>query len=230
MKYKDVGQQQREDKTLDKIRSYVREEKEFTKRNEVHKFVKKRQIMYRRVMVNGQSNDQLIVPQGCRETVMSLAHEALMGGHFGTKKTLQKIQAKFFWPGMSSEITRFCRSCDECQRTVSKGKVTRAKLGRMPPVSRVTVDLVGPIEPRASNGSRYILTIVDFATRYPEAVALKNIDTASVAEALMSVLSRVGIPKEIMSERNTVCVRYDARVYQVIINKKPFYHPVPCDV
>ncbi|XP_068240045.1 uncharacterized protein [Palaemon carinicauda] len=68
---------------------------------------------------------------------------------------------------------------------------------------RVAVDIVGPIKPRASDGSRYILTIVDYATRYPEAVALKNIDSVTVAEALLSVFSRVGIPKEVLSDRGT---------------------------
>ncbi|ROT79099.1 hypothetical protein C7M84_002182 [Penaeus vannamei] len=108
---------------------------------------------------------------------------------------------------MSSEVARFCRSCDPCQRTVDKGRVSRAKLGRMPmitePFQRVAVDIVGPIEPRADDGSRYILTIVDYATRYPEAIPLKNVETVSVAEALMSVFSRVGIPKEIMSDKGS---------------------------
>lgn len=138
---------------------------------------------------------------------MEIAHSSLMSGHLGIKKTLTRIQNKFFWPGMSSEVARFCRSCDPCQRTVDKGRVSRAKLGRMPmitePFQRVAVDIVGPIEPRADDGSRYILTIVDYATRYPEAIPLKNVETVSVAEALMSVFSRVGIPKEIMSDKGS---------------------------
>ncbi|XP_068250702.1 uncharacterized protein [Palaemon carinicauda] len=108
---------------------------------------------------------------------------------------------------MSVQITRFCRSSDACQRMVDKGRVKKVKLGRMPliqePFQRVAVDIVGPIEPRASDGSRYILTIVDYATRYPEAVALKNVDSVTVAEALLSVFSRVGIPKEVLSDRGT---------------------------
>ena len=33
----------------------------------------------------------------------------------------------------------------------------------------------------------YILTLVDYATRYPEAVPLKNIDTKTVAEGLLNI-------------------------------------------
>ena len=44
---------------------------------------------------------------------------------------------------------------------------------------------------------------MDFATRYPEAVALKNITTTTVAEALMSIFARVGVPEEGLSDRGT---------------------------
>ena len=38
------------------------------------------------------------------------------------------------------------------------------------PFERVAVDLIGPINSMSDNRNRYILTIVDYATRYPEAV------------------------------------------------------------
>ena len=52
----------------------------------------------------------------------------------------------------------------------------------------------------SERGHRYILTVVDYATRYPEAMALKNITTKTVAEALVEIYSRVGIPKEVLSD------------------------------
>ena len=45
-----------------------------------------------------------------------------------------------------------------------------------------------------------ILTLVDFATCYPEAVPLKNIDTETVAEALVDIFNRLGVPEEILSD------------------------------
>ena len=55
----------------------------------------------------------------------------------------------------------------------------------------------------SEKGNRYILTVVDFATRYPEAVVLPKIETDQVAEALLEVFSRVGFPKEMLSDRGT---------------------------
>ncbi|KAK7498343.1 hypothetical protein BaRGS_00010297 [Batillaria attramentaria] len=52
-------------------------------------------------------------------------------------------------------------------------------------------------------GYRYVLTLVDMATRFPEAIPLRNIDTASVAEALLTIFSRVGFPDQIVSDNGT---------------------------
>ena len=45
--------------------------------------------------------------------------------------------------------------------------------------------------------------MVDYATRYPEAVTLKSIETESIAEALVEIFSRVGVPSELLSGRGT---------------------------
>ena len=116
---------------------------------------------------------------------MTLAHAGIMSGHQGVHRNQERITANFWWPGMTDDVTRFCHSCDACQRTVSKGQVAKVPLGKMPiidtPFKRVAIDLVGEIFPAFSRGHRYILTVVDFATRYPEAVALKNTSTTAVA-------------------------------------------------
>ena len=66
----------------------------------------------------------------------------------------------------------------------------------------VSVDLFGPIEPRSDKKSRFILTMTDYATkyRYHEAVALPSIETERMAEALVGMISRVGISSEMLIE------------------------------
>ena len=91
---------------------------------------------------------------------------------------------------------------------ISEGRVPKVPLGKMPvietpPFKRVALDLIGELFSASSRGHRYILTVVDYATRYPEAVALKNISTVSVAEALVCIFSRVEIPEEILSDQGT---------------------------
>ena len=138
---------------------------------------------------------------------MGVAHDSLFGAHLGVKKTKDQIQTNFLWPGLHEDVTSFCRSCDVCQKTVARSTVPRAPSRDMPlidqPFRRVAIDLVGPIAPASDKGHRYILTLVDYATRYPEVVPLKNIDTETVAEALLDMYSRVGVPEEVLSDLGT---------------------------
>ena len=71
------------------------------------------------------------------------------------------------------------------------------------PFQRIAIDLIGPLNPPTERGHRYILTIVDFATRYPEAIPLKSITTIEVAEALFNTYTRVGFPSEVLSDLGT---------------------------
>ncbi|XP_064081439.1 uncharacterized protein LOC135198014 [Macrobrachium nipponense] len=208
MKTKSIRESQEEDTSLVKIKKYPQEGREFSRRKgtEISGY-RKGNSLYRKVKVGETFKEQLIIPSTFRSTVLELAHSGLMGGHLGIDKTKNRILDKFYWPGIIREVVRYIRSCDICQRTVDKGRVGKARLGKMPvigePFAKVGVDLVGPIEPRSSNGSRYILTVVDFATRYPEAVALSNIDSLTVAEALLEIFCRIGIPREVLSDRGT---------------------------
>ena len=121
----------------------------------------------------GKPIRQVIVPKPLRRQVMHLVHNSIMGRHMGIRKTTNRVLTNFYWPAVQEDVTRCCRSCDVCQQTVQKGTVPRAALQRMPlidsPFKRVAVDIVGPIHPASNEGHRYILTLVDFATRYPEA-------------------------------------------------------------
>ena len=71
------------------------------------------------------------------------------------------------------------------------------------PFKKVASYLICPIFPRSERGNRYILTAVDFATRYPEAIALPSIETTRVAEALVENYSRLGVPREVLSDQGT---------------------------
>ncbi|XP_068213208.1 uncharacterized protein [Palaemon carinicauda] len=123
------------------------------------------------------------------------------------RRQRKKFLREFYWPGMGADITRFCRSCDICQKTISKGRVTKVPLEKLPiidtPFKRVSVDIISKIHPPSEKGHQFILTMMDHASRYPDAVPLKNIDSESVAEALVDMFSRVGVPEEILSDLGT---------------------------
>ena len=176
-----------------------------------YQFVMVDGLLYRKCLTSDRPDKvgktTLVAPRDCRPIILSVAHESPLAGHFSHRKTELKVAEQFYWPGMGTDIRAFCRSCDKCQRFSAKGRVRPVPLHPMPiitqPFARVAIDLVGPLSPASSDGHRYILTLIDFATGFPEAVPLKDIDSISVAEALLTIFSRVGIPREILSDRGT---------------------------
>ena len=52
------------------------------------KFVLKKDLMYRQLTKGNKLTLQLVIPESFREKVLRLAHETLMSGHLGIKKTM----------------------------------------------------------------------------------------------------------------------------------------------
>lgn len=48
---------------------------------------------------------QLVLPVQRRRTVLEVAHNILMAGHLGKKKTLDRIQQRFYWPSMFHDVS-----------------------------------------------------------------------------------------------------------------------------
>ena len=195
---------QHEDKSLEK---YWDQRDIKVKGKQEVSFEEKNGVLYRSYKhphVNGgKLIRQVMVPAPLRRQLMEVAHESIMGGHMGIKKTTDRIQKAFHWPGIQGNVSRHCKSCDICQKVVNKRSVPKVPLQKMPlidmPFEQVAIDLIGPISP-PSEGHQYILTLVDYATHYPEVVPLKKIDTEAVAQALVDIFSHLEIPEEILSD------------------------------
>ena len=89
---------------------------------------------------------------------------------------------------------------------------------------------MGPITLASEKGHRYILILTDYASRYPEAVPIKNIDTETVAEALLNMYSRLGVPEEVLSDLGTQFVSKCMEKFSRLLSIKSLitapYHPI----
>ena len=83
------------------------------------KIVKRKELLYRQFTQGNKSS--LLVPSSFREKVLKLAHESLMAGRLGIRQTCLRVFDDFFWPGICSDLTRFCKSCKNCQKVFHKG-------------------------------------------------------------------------------------------------------------
>ncbi|KAI2662301.1 Retrovirus-related Pol polyprotein from transposon 17.6 [Labeo rohita] len=137
-------------------------------------FIVRSGLLYCVASRRGEEKELLVVPRSKTETVLELAHSHPMAGHLGVTNTIQRIRDRFHWPGLDADV----------------------------PFERIGLDLVGPL-PKSARGHEHILVIVDYATRYPEAVPLRKATAKAIAQELFLLASRVGIPTEILTDQGT---------------------------
>ena len=63
------------------------------------------------------------------------------------------------------------------------------------------MDIFGPLN-RTKKGNRYILVVIDYATKWPEAYAIPN-TTSAVIGCLLDLTAHLGTPSEILSDNRT---------------------------
>nr|XP_054765775.1 uncharacterized protein LOC129272688 [Lytechinus pictus] len=145
---------------------------------------------------------QVVVPPCYRMDILEMAHELPMAGHVGIRKTEDRIMRHFYWPKM-----HFCKTYHTCQ-IIGKAQPSIKPAPLIPtpafdePFTRVLVDCVGPL-PRTRSGHRFLLTIMDLSTRFPEAIPLRSITAKTVVQALVQFFTRYGLPKEVQSDQGS---------------------------
>lgn len=130
--------------------------------------------------------NQIVVPTVYHPHIRSVAHESKWSGLLGVTKTYHLILRHFFWPGLKSDVVMYCRSCHICQLAGKPNQVIPP--ATLHPIStvgetfqHVLIDCVGPI-PRTKSSNQYLLIIMCAATRFPEAIPMRNITARSIVK------------------------------------------------
>lgn len=128
-------------------------------------------------------------------------------GHLGIQKTYFSLRnSRIRFNGMHSKIRKFINGCLTCAQ--NKSYASNCPKGSLPgfnvqPFEVVSIDLVGPL-PTSINNHRYILTMIDNASRWAEAVALTNIRAETVSKTLIRCwIHRFGPPRYFLSDRGS---------------------------
>ena len=148
----------------------------------------------------GENYDQLCVLKEHREKCLILSYEWF--GHPGRNKMTGHLRKLFYWPSLTSDVAKHCWSCDTCPKfTKQSPKVLPMQEREVVtvPSERVCVDLVGPF-PTAKGGFLFLLTYIDMATRWPEAVPLRKTTTRVVIYQLRAIFCRKRFPTTIVTD------------------------------
>lgn len=183
--------------------------------------------------IEGQpSKIQLLTPRVLRQEVMHQCHNAILGGHLGIKKTLQKIKDRFYWYGITMSVKGHIQTCRVCSANSKPNKKYRAALGayRVGNVMDLLgIDIMGPL-PVSRTGCKYILVIGDYASRWIEAYGLPDQQAETVAHKLVhDFIARFGVPLQIHSDqgRNFESFLFAevCRLLQITKTRSTPYHP-----
>ena len=124
--------------------------------------------------------------------------------HPGPKATAQKVNERYYWPNLMGEVQKRVRKCHDCQ-SIKPGAAIKPFMDNRPVGARfedVQVDVVGPLPP--SEGYTHLLTMVDRATNWLEAVPLREASARSCAEAFsLTWIASKGIPSRTTSDNGT---------------------------
>ena len=154
--------------------------------------------------VEGCNRQQVVLPQCRRQEVIRAAHAGFSGGHFGLKKTLAQVQRRAYWVGWTTDVRLYCLRCPECAKyhrgaAPKQGALAEFRVGE--PMERWGIDLTGP-HPTSAGGHKYILTAIDYFSRWTEAFPIRNQEAATVAKVLVEqVFVRFGVPLQILTDQ-----------------------------
>ena len=88
----------------------------------------------------------LVAPREIRSKIFKELHSQRIAGHLGRDRSIIAIKRRFFWPGMRTDIRRWCRQCDLCARAKPGPGLGRHPLQQSfvgAPLERIGIDIVG---------------------------------------------------------------------------------------
>ena len=184
-------------------------------------------ILYR--MSGGRS--LAFFPFQLRADLVARAHQGQ--GHVHANEVLRQLSSRCWWPTIKTDITQWLKSCPTCQVHGRNDLIPRlpavVPANDLEPFQRWSIDFIGRL-PTTENGNRWIITAIDHCTRWPIAKAIPEATEEAVGLFIYEeIVSRFGVPMEIMSDRGR---SFSARILKEYMNlvdikhlRTSAYHP-----
>lgn len=127
------------------------------------------------------------------DMLMKEIHEGSFGTHAnGHSMSRKMLRAGYYWLTMESDCYKFVKKCHKCQIYADKIHIPPTFLNVISspwPFSMWGIDMIGMIEPKASNGHRFILVAIDYFTKWVEAASYTNVPSRLSSASSRTTLS-----------------------------------------
>ena len=163
-------------------------------------------ILVRKVKVLTDFKRQQDVLRECHEGVGDTLESRAASGHFGRDKMVAMITTRWVFPYITERVSNFLKYCDACQR-VNTTKFPKGGETLHPiPVprkiwSQIGIDLIGPLKESGPLKMKYIVTAVDYCSKWVEAEGIPDKCAKSVAIFLWQLQCRYGVAKVLISDQ-----------------------------
>ncbi|PHJ23293.1 retrovirus-related pol polyprotein from transposon [Cystoisospora suis] len=144
----------------------------------------------------------ILLPQVARTAVVQRLHLGQEAGHFGRKKTIARIRARYIWGSIARDVARVLSTCSQCWQQAKDGarNIPGRTLPKGWPGEVIAMDLFGPL-PLSRKGFLLILVIIDHFSRWVDLTALRKAEAADVVEVLRNKwIPQHGVPRLILSD------------------------------
>ena len=144
------------------------------------------------------SKPVLAVPRSMVPELLALVYT--LHGHAGVGAALALIRGHFHWPAITRDTRLYVASCGCNRRKRSRSQ----KIATMPeravePWDTLEVDVLS-METASRTGNKYVLLVVDRASRFPFAFPLSSKGTKEVARILANLCLTFGVPRNFRSD------------------------------
>ncbi len=170
---------------------------------------------------------QTCVPKDLVWGLIEQNHSTRFGGHLSYEKVLLKLQQRYFWPDMTTDVRDLINQCIPCNRF----KPGPNRKGELSPIKAICpgfmlgVDIIGPMPRTSENGNKYIVCFMDYFTKYPWAFPTKDQTAKTVLQCYEKVVCQLGVPKLILSDNGPAFISEEYRTGLKELGTRSIYTP-----
>ncbi|KAJ8261131.1 hypothetical protein COCON_G00168540 [Conger conger] len=147
---------------------------------------------------------EVVIDTDKKRKVFLDCHFDEIGHHLGQKKTVNRIQSKYYWLGIVKDVVDWIKLCETCQQTERSKNMSRTirPIKVEAPWEVVGIDMLGPF-PETCRGNTYVVILTDYLSKWVEAFPVQKKDPLCVARCISSAVYRFGSLKTVFCSQST---------------------------